>query len=514
MPSTSFTARTMALPKLLPMLGLGLVLGAWGLGTPRTGWAEGPIAPPPVPAAEPVDPAPLPLRTAVQQGLVAVRGLNPQSYQSLTLELSSLGKEPLEVDLAGSYMTPRGTKACQRLGLGPVITPGTGPKRRRPGTIVVTLKAGAMSTVRVATVCLDAGKSCPTTQEFQPAPDPLPPVRERVVRWWADHPEASQGDVNSAIWRDAEEVHVSGGRPTREPVLKLGVLHGQALYLVRDECLVARELDGSERFLATQIADVFPVKDALYAVAQVGEGQELWRYVETGDVLWKRLAPLPAGLVIASVTPVPGGGILISASTKILHLAPKASELRTVFTLPEGATQLSCYLASKRTAHLAFTLPPTKGVMRGGQQEQVRSSLPEIWELDLVGSRPPEKVKAYWNVASISQGAGGTFALTNAGHLRVLVGESFREQAGPPSLDEILHVGANHLWARTRNTSLVCIRIATGAYARVDKQLTELQHLRFDDVSGDAVAVFRPSDLVRIEADTGDCTVIVRRAGR
>ena len=128
-------------------------------------------------------------RTAVARGLVSSRGEQPRSYKEITLRLRNLTGERIVIDLCGSYLTPKKRGSCQRLGIGPPTTPGR-TKRRGPGTLLVDLEPRMEEKLRMNTVCLDAGRASPGQQEFDVAREPLPEVRETVLRWWADNPTA------------------------------------------------------------------------------------------------------------------------------------------------------------------------------------------------------------------------------------------------------------------------------------------------------------------------------------
>lgn len=461
--------------------------------------------------AEETQPPPLTLREAVQRGLLEAAGRDPESYRSIHLDLVNPGDRPVEVDVCGSFLTPRGPRTCQRLGLGPVLTPGAA-RRPQPGTAVVTVEARGTLALHVATVCLDASKPCPSHQSFAPSTDALPPVRERVLRWWADNPKASQSAVNSAIWRNAPYVDTRGPEATPErrprPFAALrGVLHGTTTYVLRAGDLVARDADGTERFLATRVHDVFPVEGALYAVAEATGGPELWRYVETGEEVWKHVARLPDDLPLVGLAALPGGGLLLAGETRLLHLAPGAASPEERFALPERAHGLSWAL-QRDGLRVGFTLPAQAGVFQGGQQEHAQSPRSELWRLDVTGRQPAARLRPYWNVAGIAQGAGGAFALTNAGHLRVLRGASFRDQPGPDDVQEVLHVGREHLWVRTRDDGLQIVRIDSGASVRAAAPCSALRLLRVDAPSGDAAAV-RGGALVRVRAATGELQELV-----
>jgi hypothetical protein len=293
-----------------------------------------------------------------------------------------------------------------------------------------------------------------------------------------------------------------GGRARRIATLR-GTWRGGTTYLVRDGVLLSRDADRIERFLGTQIHDVFPVDGALYAVAVVGSKLELWRHVETGDEPWKRVADLPDEMDLHSLQVLPTGGLLASTGQALLRLPAGGNAFAPLLTLPKDAKDLSFRLQPKNRVRVSYTLPPTAGIFQGGEQKDARSARSELWLIDLAGPPPTEPLKTYWNVASIAQGPGGAYGLTNAGSLRVLRGDSFHDQRGP-AIDRIVNVGREHLWAVTRDDELLAVRLDTGAFTKIAASFKSLSELRFDDPV--ACAALRGRALVRIDPASGEIT--------
>lgn len=434
------------------------------------------------------------LREAVKAGTIRARGLRPRSYQKVVLRLENRAKVDVSVDICGSYLTPRTPRSCQRLGLGPVVTPRDA-RQPRPGMMVLDLAPGEVREVEVNTCCLDAGRRAPSNQEFVVANAKLPQVREGVLRWWADHPRAPQGVVNSAIWQSRATVGwdpklkvVTGGRSYESNI----VSNAGMRYLLRGGELMSQDEDGVQCFLGTDILDVYPTDSAIYAealgVRRVAGGarpRELWRLVPTGDEPWKLVATLPTDISIRDLRVAPEGAILLIAREGLYRVDPATKRVTSLAEVPKND---SLSLRFEKRGRVLYTVKKRskQGYYQGGELKGAAMATCELYRLNLATNKS-EHVRTYWNVAQIRMGAAGVFALTPGGKLRRLHGKSFRNVGGTLNYERILFVGRKSLWVETRHGRLVALspsgspRFRTGprspAMLRIDRHTDEVLYV-------------------------------------
>lgn len=467
--------------------------------------------PVPVPA-----PAPLLLREAVAKGLLEASGADPESYSRVTLRIESRSREPLLLDLGGSHLRPRRGSRCQRLGLGPALTPGSA-RTDGSGRLLVDLPPGGRAEIRLLTVCLDAGLPAPGNQSFEVAPDPLPPVREKVLRWWMDHPDASQGAVNAAIWQDRETVHVGPGvlEGYETPKGTFGALRGGTSYRLHDGELMARDPDGVARFLGTEIFQALPTENGLYAVGLgANRKPELWRLALTGDAPWGRVAPLDASVRLKQILPLGPDRLCLVTDEGIDLLDTPTGKTGTALgnsrTLDVSARRVG-------DAGLAVVLrvPSSRAVVASGGTKDVQDVF-ELWSVD-TRSGKEERLKRYWNVESVVAGGAGIFGLTHAGRLRVLEGEDFRNLPATAAWRRVLAVGPEVVWVLGEDGRLAAAHPRSGA--RLHGGTVEVDGetaVSVDPVTGD-LAVVRGPLFRRVRAADGTVEVIgpaaERRAG-
>ena len=108
-------------------------------------------------------------------------------------------KKRIVVDTGGSHLRPRRRGSCQRLGLGPPVV-AAAALPGESGEVLLRIEPGASTTLLMNTVCLDANRSAPRTHSFVGVAEPLPEVREKVLRWWVDLVDAREdaGDAAAA----------------------------------------------------------------------------------------------------------------------------------------------------------------------------------------------------------------------------------------------------------------------------------------------------------------------------
>lgn len=443
------------------------------------------------------------LREAVRDGRLEAEGFNPTSYQRVHLRLKNRTAAPLSVDICGSHLEPRSKRSCQRLGLGPVVTPRKA-RKAGPGTMVVDLEPGESTELEVHTCCLDAGRSAPSNQTFKAARSKLPAVREGVLRWWADNPTAPQGAVNSAIWQSRPDVYWDpSGKTTRVDRSYASAVAGNAgtHYLLKNGELLSRDPDGIVRFLGTDILDVYPTDSAVYAEAfgpiaspSRPRSRELWRLVPTGDDPWKRVARLPHEISIRELRVGPTGAVLLVAHDGLYRVDPATEAVRKVATAPDNDSLSIRFLKRGR---VLYTLKKrgSAGYQQGGELKGAQMAVCELHELDLA-SNTTRHIRTFWNVESIRMGAAGVFALTGGGKLRRLQGKSFRNIGGTAAFDRIVAVGRKCLWVE-RGDRLVAVSPA--GHVRFQNGPRSPDRLRLDR-HADAAIYLASSKFWRMEA--------------
>jgi hypothetical protein len=421
------------------------------------------------------------LREGTLKGLVEAVGTKPSSYTRVHLTLRNKSAYPLRVDVCGSHLVPRKRGSCQRLGLGPIVTPRHKQRKKKrktapnprppdqpPGTVIIGLKAGEEKTVQLHTCCLDSGKPAPRSQAFEVGAEPLPAVREESLRWWADNPAAPQGLVNRAIWQscpveDGSYDFTGGGR---QPPLGGNAIasHAGTVYTLRQGELMARDPDGIVRFLGTQMDAVHPTDSAVYAVSwgtaslRTGSSQpprELWRLVYTGDTPWAHVATIAHDLRIDEIKVAPSGEILLLTQKGLYSVDRPRKRLKSIM-LSQDTNNLSVAFVGKGKAHATLRRPPGSGYYQGGELKGESMPVCELWSIELATGEKT-RLREFWNVKQIRTGAAGLFALTPGGKLRRLAGRSFRNAPGQQEYDRIIHVGRKYTWLEDKRSNLVTV---------------------------------------------------------
>ena len=474
------------------------------------------------------------LRQAVQSTALEAQGFNPGSYKSVSLRLTNRGDAPLRIDLCASYLRPNRRGSCQRLGLGPVVTPRERPTRRPPqrdrrslaegpdtehtdppGTVVVALAAGEERVVRVRTCCLDAGKAAPGRQTFHVAKARLPKVRETVLRWWADNPAAPQGAVNAAIWQNRDTVHVPESSPfyaTLTPVPVRVAAHAGVRYVLHsDGELLSIDPDGLTRFLGTELLDVYPTASAVYGVAH-GRGAdaplELWRLVLTGDEGWRRIAPLPPEAAVHDVQVSPKG-IIFVITGKGVHRVDSAKGTLIDLITTDKPEHLSLRFVRRGITRITAQRPPEAGTWRGGERVGERMAGCEIHTLDKHFKLELDRV--YWNVRQVLHGPLGVCGLSPAGKLRTSTGRSFRTAPGQVSYRRIVAVGTKTIWLVSKDERLVAADRGGRPRFLNGPRINGLTSWRLDRSTDDLVFI-KAKKIYRLDAKTGMQEQILREA--
>ena len=449
---------------------------------PQRDQLEGPLADaptePPAPAVQ--LPPLMTLREGAKAGVLVAEGFKPSSYRQVQLRVRNTSKEAVRVDLCGSHLVPRRKGSCQRLGIGPVVTPRGKRKKTRPqskhprppeqppGTVIIGLEAGEERVVHLWTCCLDSGKAAPSGGHvFTVATDPLPEVREQALRWWADNPDAPQGVVNRAIWqfRPIDEASafdfMRGGRRPRVLGGNDLAVHAGTVYRLRAGELLARDPDGIERFLGTQMDGVYPTDSAIYAVSWGSHRggvssaplpRELWRLVPTGQDPWAMVARIGT-LRIDRVQVSPRGAILVLTDKGLYRVDRQRKVLRPVLET-KAIDHLSVAFRKDGSARVTHQRPAGGGYMQGGERKGETMPVCELYEVDpATGAK--KRVEEFWNVRQVRIGPAGLYALTHGGKLRRMAGRSFRNAPGQKEYDRIVHVGRKYVWLESKRGRLV-----------------------------------------------------------
>ncbi len=507
---------------LLLALLLGLGVMAWADDAPPT---ADPASPPAPPAAAPDDPMPsiITLREAAALGRVRAHGYEPASYRRLHVRVENRTQEALHVDMCASYLRPRRSGSCQRLGIGPPVTPTPKKKRYPPGTVIVRLDPGETKDVQFHTCCLDAGLRAPSKQSFVVASDPLPPVREKVLRWWAENPQVPQGRVNSAIWANRGTVHTGPAElmPYRAQYNRTVASHGGTVYRLRGGELTSIDPDGVERILGTEIHQVIPVEGAVYSVQMGEDGQpDLMRLGITGAEAWSFVLDLPAQYQVDDILPAPDGNLVLLGQTD--HLAQMGAGIHfwsarhgtlTNVLSADGREDLSTRRLDRRRFLLATKRPAKGPTYRAGERSGEQSAIFEFHVLD-GKTGAVEHEKSFWNVRAVKSGPAGVFGLSHKGRLRRLVRMSWRDHGSSEGIAEILAIGDEGLWLRPEEGLLCLVKASTGRTIlepNLDRRVMEVYDL--DPVTDDLVYL-RGGEIWRLRSGTTEPERVMSGAGR
>ncbi|MHC4473250.1 MAG: hypothetical protein ACYS99_20085 [Planctomycetota bacterium] len=475
-------------------VGTRLVL-ALVLLAPLTLAADGPSAPEPVPVVA--------LRDAAKEGIVAAKGVDPRSYREVTLVLTNRTSRPLEVDICGSHLIPRPRGSCQRLGIGPPITQNVTLSRGR-GTVVVKLGPKEKRELRVNTVCLDAGRAGPSRHVFDAADAKLPPVREKVLRWWADHPTAPQSAVNAAIWKFRGKVDLRPGvAPNyRVPSGKYPALHGGTYYRLENGELLSLDGFGIRRFLGTEIFKALPCADGVYAVG-LGEARqpELWRLAMTGREPWAKVMDLDTSSRLLDIIPV-GKGNLAVVTDQGIGLWNR-SERNLVRSLQrQQILDLSVVRTGKGALLVTLKVPASEGYYQDGEKKGEKSDLFELWTVSEATGKA-DRLKRFWNVKVLLAGMAGVYGISPSGALRRLSGKTFKTMKGSGTYSRILAVGRKVLWLVTAEGRLAAVDARTGSVIENTAIEVEDDFVHHLDKVTDDLAYVRDGKFYRIRAADG-----------
>ncbi len=448
----------------------------------------------PAPQAQPVawdDVPAVRLWKAVSLGMVSASGSQPRSYAQVKLHVRNTGKKRVVIDLAGSHLLPRRRGSCQRLGLGPPVVADAATERE-PGTVCVLLEPEEERAILMNTCCLDAHRPAPGTHRFDAAKQPLPAVRSKVLRWWAANPLTPQYAVNSAIWRNRSRVVVpTGAAAVRRALdLRLAAAHGGVYYQVKNGALTSLDTDGVRRVLGSQIEQVFPTAQAVYAVMPGDDhGPDLWRLAPTGDNPWGFVTDLDANEELLDVVPAGGGNLALLYAGHVAWFDHEQGSQNEVIEL-KTERFLSARVGA-RTGRVYVTVhdPRRNGVGRGDAAEGQSAGRFEVWVID-PRRGTAEMSERFWNVSAIRAGEAGIYGLSHKGVIRRLQRGRFKDLGTVEGYQALVAVGRDKVWVLSDDDRLIALHPTTGrplftSDARVAKDMW----LRLDPVTGDLTYV-------------------------
>ncbi len=487
-------------------LTIGLVGAAWaapdGADTGPTPWED----------VEPIS-----LWNAVNRGLASASGKDPASYRQVDLTVQSMADRRVVVDYGGSHLRPKRRGSCQRLGLGPPVVAALDEDGDALGA-TLQLEPGQTTTLRVNTVCLDANRSGPGTQSFVAVPETLPAVRRKVLAWWVENPLAPQSSVNSAIWRNAPKVRVHdwNGSAGRRETVRSAAVHGGIYYQLKNHELTSLDPDGVRRILGTEIRQVFPTDQAVYATMPGDDGEmDLWRMAPTGDDPWGFVTDLDPGWELLDLVPAGRGNLVLVTDSGVRFFRAQSrtqnrTQNRTMQNvLPlESIKSLSTRVGAKTGRIYVTTHTPGKpGVARGGEIEGQTSETFELWRID-PKTRKRDKRGSFWNVSQVAGGPAAIFGLSPVGQLRRLRDGKFRDLSSTRTYAKILQVGTQRVWVLDKENVLVAVDPRTGKRLFTsDAKVTKETHLDWDPVTDDLAYTSR-SKFIRVRAADGKTEII------
>ncbi len=431
------------------------------------------------------DVQPTKLWRAIAAGKASASGRNPRGYRQVELTVTNKGKKRIVVDTGGSHLRPRRRGSCQRLGLGPPVVAAAAETGEK-GQVLLRLEPGEKRTLLMNTVCLDAGRAGPNTHRFEGVAAALPPVREKVLRWWIDHPETPQHYVNSAIWRYRSKVIVGpmSSADRRPEKVRIAAAHGGLYYQLKNKELTSLDADGVRRILGSQIELIFPTDEALYAVMPGDDlAPDLWRFAPTGENPWGFVTDLDPETELLGVVPTGDGDLVLLTSKNVSLYSHSANATETLFDVKTDR-----FLSARRTRSGKIDVttrdPGTQGKNVIGAQSAGHF---EIWRIDPARGNH-EMIERFWNVSAIRAGRAGIFGLSHKGVLRRVTKGKFKDTSSPDSYRSLVAVGKDVVWVMDGGGRLIASSPKTGRRLfRVDIEVSKESWFSLDAVTGDLV---------------------------
>jgi hypothetical protein len=289
-------------------------------------------------------------------------------------------------------------------------------------------------------------------------------VRTRVLKWWAENPQAPQSAVNSAIWQNAAEVRVDPPQPegASRPASRFSTVRNGVYYQLVDGELTSVDADGVARLLGNGIRQVLPADDGLYSVMSAGcGGATLFRLEMTGERCWSRVADLAGDDRVHEILPGRRGDLVL-VTDKGVTLWNAAAQTATRVIETDSPAHLSARRAAEDRISVSLLRPAVAPKRVGGKDIGASQQVFELWNLSL-DTRTAERERGFWNVDAVLAGASGVFALAPSnGGLRRLSGNRFVDTPSTASYAQIVAVTDHVVWLAGADGRLVAADPATG----------------------------------------------------
>lgn len=428
---------------------------------------------------------------AVKAGDAAASGSQPRSYQQVLLKVTNRSKRRQVFDVGGSHLRPNRRGSCQRLGLGPPVVVAA-VKDRGPGTACLELEPGEARSLMMNTCCLDAGRSAPSNHRFTAVAKELPEVRESVLRWWVANPDAAQSAVNSAIWRNSENVieNPGSGATRRVQTMRQSAVYGGVHYQLKNGDLTSLDEDGVRRVLGSQIWQVFPTDGAVYAVMPGEDRQpDLWRLAPTGKNPWGFVTDVHSTQELLDVVPAGDGNLALLFAEHVAWFDHEAKSQTKVIDV--DTDRFLSARVGDRGGRVFVTLhdPRGQGVTRSGAIDGQSAGRFEIWVIDPKRGKA-EMTERFWNVSAIRAGRAGIYGLSHKGVIRRFAKGKFKDVGPVHAYQALVAIGVDKVWVIGDTGRLVATDATSGrrlftSEAKVDKNMW----LDLDPVTGDLAYV-------------------------
>jgi len=198
------------------------------------------------------------LAYAYRDGDIEVSASSVSGARIAALRLRNRRSHTVRVDVNGSYLLPSSSSDYQRLGIGLV-------QAGNPDT-TITLAADQERELTVLSVCLDVGRSTPSSHmRYRLARNLAPHSTRRVLNAWRRHPTVDPSLVQTAVWRrrpPRSRNSDTAEDDERDPAVNWG--------------------DAGARMSARGIAEVTPLGGRFYARTDDG-----WVHMRTADDDWR-----------------------------------------------------------------------------------------------------------------------------------------------------------------------------------------------------------------------------------
>jgi hypothetical protein len=265
--------------------------------------------------------------------------------------------------------------------------------------------------------------------------------------------------------------------------------HRGVLYLVDEGALTSVDLEGVRRFHGTGVLEAMPVDGGLLALASGASGVELWRFGDTGDPPWGRVAAFGSDAP-DQVLDGAMGSLLIRRGTAVdFRPGPTAPDVRlslAVRDFVEPETVRLAFASAKRDRAVAVVVRKGQGPAGAfAQSAALRERAPriEVLGIDLKTGKT-ELLDTHWNVRGPVAGPAGVFALTFAGRLTRIDADKTGFAPSPRAWERIVAVGRGRLVLAPAEGGLVAYETRSGRATPLPADATDVS---LDAVTDDVV---------------------------